>query len=380
MHSLIVKEFKVMKRACQVMVVILATVTGVWAADRRTRYVISSDLVRVVTDLTISDTTSPPRQTLAPGSRVEAIRAIDVRTGERLHSTLRDHSIDIALSNDRTEGAEPRVRVEEESNVAAFIKRNGDAISFETSLPPGVNEIVLPAGYSVSVSSLPATVTTEGGVTRLGMIVAGNESRHFTLEASKGRVAEDAPIAGSFRADDERKITYWLDDPGAHQLHLALDLVAKDVGLTHVFSVLRPNDHIANAHAADPDTGRPLASRILSGSEAAKLPGAPPNISPDATVMVVDLAAPIRSGASTRIRLFQSATDDSYRLLPDGQVRWDRFLARLDTRVVLAKGWILTSVDQPTRLGRDSEGRQTLNFLHAGGDSPRLTLTARRTQ
>src|SRR6185437_10813084 len=101
-----------MKWACQVMVVILATVTGVCAADRRTRYVISSDLVRVVTDLTVSDTRSSPRETLAPGSRVEAIRATDVRTGERLHSTVRDHSIDIALSKDRADGAQPRVRVE----------------------------------------------------------------------------------------------------------------------------------------------------------------------------------------------------------------------------------------------------------------------------
>ena len=95
--------------------------------------------------------------------------------------------------------------------------------------------------------------------------------------------------------------------------------------------------------------------------------------------MVVSLPAPIRAGAASRVRLFQSATDEKgYRLLPDGQLRWDRFLARLETRIVLPAGWLITAVDQPVRLGRDDEGRQTLDFMHPSGDSPKLMLTARR--
>jgi len=93
--------------------------------------------------------------------------------------------------------------------------------------------------------------------------------------------------------------------------------------------------------------------------------------------MVVSLSTPVQSRGARRLRLFQSATDDrGYRLLPDGQLRWDRFLARLRTRIALPPGWSVTSVDHPARIGRDDQGRQTLDFLHPSGDSPKLVLIA----
>jgi hypothetical protein len=77
--------------------------------------------------------------------------------------------------------------------------------------------------------------------------------------------------------------------------------------------------------------------------------------------------------------MYQTATDRrGYRLLPDGELQWDRFLARLRTRAVLPVGWVLTSLDQPAVVSRDEQGRVTLDFLQTGGDSPTLTLTARR--
>src|SRR5262249_19935298 len=154
-----------------------------------------------------------------------------------------------------------------------------------------------------------------------------------------------------------------------------------DVGQTHVFSVVRPDDHITNPSALDVDSGQRLDSRLNGAAEVAKLPDAPKNLAPNATVMVVSLSTPVQAGGARRLRLFQSATDDrGYRLLPDGQLRWDRFLARLRTRIVLPAGWSVTSVDHPARVGRDDQGRQTLDFLHSSGDSPKLVLIAHRVK
>ena len=75
---------------------------------------------------------------------------------------------------------------------------------------------------------------------------------------------------------------------------------------------------------------------------------------------------------------YQTAINPGYELLPDGEMRLLRFLARPRTRIVLPPGWALTSLDQPALPSRDSEDRLVLDFIHGGGDRPSLILTARR--
>lgn len=349
------------------------------AADRAVRYTVDGATVRVVTDLVLSNNHLPFRKNLIAGSEPAAVRVTDRRTGQRVHSTVRAGVLEFRMTAEPGSKAEPRARIEEAASAELFWKARGDAFVFASDLLPGASEIVLPPGYAVTQTSLPGQISTEGGVAKIGIIVTGDHASRVSIDAVRGDVRADAKIEGSFRAEDERRVTYWLDDPAAHALHLALDLLATEDGQTHVFSVLRADDHISNPRATDADTGESLATELLSAADAAKVPGAPSRMSPSATVMVVSLPAPIHTGEATRVRLFQSATDEKgYRLLPDGQLRWDRFLARLETVIVLPAGWLVTAVDQPVRLGRDSEGRQTLAFLHPSGDSPKLMLTARR--
>ena len=349
------------------------------AANRATCYTVEGTSVRVVTDLVLNGNAQPFRESVVPGSDPASIRVTDRRTGERIPVAVRAGMLEFSLTPRPGEKAEPRVRIEEAASAALYWKPDGDSFVFRAELSPGANEIVLPLGYSVVVTSLPGQITTDHGLTKIGIVVTGNDASRVSVEATRGDSRADAKIDGSFRAEDERRVVYWLDEPAEHHLHLALDLVAAVAGQTHVFSVLRRDDHISKPSATDADTGLSLPTQLLTAGEAAKLPDAPSALSPDATVMVVTLPAPIRAGAATRVRLFQSATDEKgYRLLPDGQLRWDRFLARLETRIVLPAGWLITAVDQPVRLGRDDEGRQTLDFMHPSGDSPKLMLTARR--
>ena len=108
------------------------------------------------------------------------------------------------------------------------------------------------------VTSLPGQITTDHGLTKIGIVVTGNDASRVSVEATRGDSRADATIDGSFRAEDERRVVYWLDEPAEHHLHLALDLVAAVAGQTHVFSVLRRDDHISKPSAIDADTGRPF--------------------------------------------------------------------------------------------------------------------------
>ena len=145
-----------------------------------------------------------------------------------------------------------------------------------------------------------------------------------------------------------------------------------------MFSVLLPTDRILDPVTLDVDRGVELPTRIVSAQEAATIPHSPTPLPDDARVLVADLGYAVPEGGNVRVRLYQTAINPGYELLPDGDLRLLRFLARPRTRIVLPAGWELTSLDQPALPSRDADGRLVLDFVHAGGDRPSLTLTATR--
>ena len=57
-----------------------------------------------------------------------------------------------------------------------LLEFRGDSFVFRAELSPGANEIVLPLGYSVVVTSLPGQITTDHGLTKIGIVVTGNDA------------------------------------------------------------------------------------------------------------------------------------------------------------------------------------------------------------
>ena len=225
----------------------------------------------------------------------------------------------------------------------------------------------------------PGAYTINGGPLEVG-ILAVDGPIDVKLEAAVAPSAPSATLSGSFRADDDRRIIYWLEDPSTQRISLALELLITQPGQAHVYSVLRKEDDITNPRTVDVDRAIDLPTRIVTGREAMAIGDSPTPIPEDASVLVADLGYRVPPGGSARVRLYQVATDkDGYRVSPEGELRWTRFLARLRTRAVLPVGWSLTSVDQPAVISKDAEGRVVLDFLQAGGNSPALYLTARKS-
>lgn len=315
---------------------------------------------------------------LSSGSVAAEAVAVDRASGAALSRTVTGDRLLISLGRTLGERAERRVRILEAADRSRYVQTEGDGLVFEHPVPPGRITVLLPSDAVLGSSNVPVQTAVEDGRLKLGILHPGSEPLPVRLEIEPGDPGETRVGEGDFRAEDGRNIVYWLEDAAENRLRLALELLLEAPGQAHVFSVLLPTDRILDPVTLDVDRGVELPTRIVSAQEAAAIPHAPAPLPDDARVLVADLGYAVPAGGNARVRLYQTAINPGYELLPDGDLRLLRFLARPRTRIVLPAGWELTSLDQPVLPGRDADGRLVLDFVHAGGDRPSLVLTARR--
>jgi len=297
-----------------------------------------------------------------------------------LRTRLDSGAVIAILEAPLAERAERRVAFEERYPAGRHATVAESSLTFEIDLPPGRHTVILPGGFVLGMTSIPLQVQVREGRVHAGTIVPDGGPVRLRLEATatKAALGDTAP-PGAFRAEDPRSIVYWLEDPEAHRLTLALELFLDRPGQQHVYSQLRVEDNITSPSTLDVDRGVELPTRIVSGAEANALGDAPAPFAAGASVLVADLVEPVPAGGNVRVRLFQTATDPKeYGVQPNGDLRYDRFLARATTRIVLPEGWDLTSTDQPATVSRDDRGRVVLDFTKSGGDTAPVLVTARR--
>ena len=365
------------------MIVVATTAATTAASDRAVRYELGDRAdIRIITDVIATEAGAAQwRHRLSDGSRPEEARVIDRDSGKPLVSRIDGLDLLVELGRALPAKAEQRLRIEEVANRSNYLTGQGlgAALTFEHWVEGRVT-IVLPPGYGVTACATPAQYAIDEGRLEVG-ILAVDGPISVRLDVAVAPSAPSAKLSGSFRADDDRSIIYWLEDPGAKRISLALEMLITQPGQAHVYSVLRKDDYITNPRTLDVDRGIELPTRIVTGREAMAIGDSPTPIPDDASVLVADLGYRILPGGSARIRSYQVATDkEGYSVSAEGELRWTRFLARLRTRAVLPAGWFLTSVDQPAAVSKDAEGRVVLDFIQAGANSPTLYLTARKSR
>ena len=135
--------------------------------------------------------------------------------------------------------------------------------------------------------------------------------------------------------------------------------------------------------ARDLDTGEPLRWEVLAGDAIARAglrPGAdglPDPITPQ-TEAVVFRFAPVRAGASVRLRMYETYTDSARYTLVGDELVWDRAFGRPANAVVLPAGWVLTNSAIPATVSELPDGRTRLDFVNPRPDEIAVLITARR--
>ena len=211
------------------------------ANDRAVRYEFGDRAdVRIVTDVVATGAgVAQWRQRLSQGSHPEEARAIDRASGKPLAIRIDGSDLLVELGRTLPVNAQQRLRIEEVASRSDYVKGQGlgAALVFEHRVEGRVT-LALPPGYGVTACSIPAQYAIEEGRLKVG-ILAIDQPIAVKLEAAVMPSAPSATFSGSFRVDDDRTIVYWLEDPSAQRISLALEMLITQPGQAHVYSVLR---------------------------------------------------------------------------------------------------------------------------------------------
>ena len=181
------------------------------------------------------------------------------------------------------------------------------------------------------------------------------------------------------RAEQDREIRYWLQDPATHQFRISHDFTVTRAGQASVHSFVRKGSEVTpDAKMFNLDTGEALETHTVTGKSVNELGYYPQPADPESVVVQGDLKGPVAEGRSVRIRVEESYTDPVGYTMKGGELVWSRTLGRPLNFVTLPAGWILVSVDTPAVITLDREGRVTMRFTNIRNGDLAVTIRARK--
>ncbi len=280
------------------------------------------------------------------------------------------------------DGGEARVLIDKTYEDATSYFVRGDTIVFTRPLGIKRNAIVLPKGYELVSSSFPSQVLQEPDG-RIG-ISFWNTTPSEAAVTLRARPVRDIPVGASSvasrlgeRAYQNREIVYFLQQPETHAFDLYHDYTESRVGTSTYLNEVRGGSTVSNPRAKNLDTGEDLKWEVLKGNAitAAKLDVR--DVTPQSEVVVFRFA-PVKSGESVRIRMFETYTDTARYKLVGNELVWDRSFGRPANAVVLPAGWVLTNSSIPATVSTMPDGRVRLDFINPRPDEIAVLITARR--
>ena len=184
--------------------------------------------------------------------------------------------------------------------------------------------------------------------------------------------------AQQHRAEQDREITYWLNDPASSSFLISHDFTIAEAGAEYVHNFVRAGSEAKDPRFWNLETGEELPVRHMTGAELNAMGVYSREVETDSIVIQAKLAQPIPPGHTVRIRVQETYTDAGRYFMEGDELVWDRTLGRPRNVVTLPEGWALTSISTPATMFTDDEGRVALRFVNPRNDSVHVVLRAVR--
>lgn len=181
------------------------------------------------------------------------------------------------------------------------------------------------------------------------------------------------------RADQDRDIRYWLQEPGTHQFKISHDFTVNREGQASVHSFVRAGSQVApDSKITLLETGAALPTHIVNGKSVNALGYYREHYADDTVVVQGDLPHALEKGQTVRVRVEETYTDPEGYTMKGNELVWTRTLGRPVNFVSLPAGWMLTGVNTPAVITLDREGRVTLRFTNTHPGDLAVTIRARK--
>jgi hypothetical protein len=192
-------------------------------------------------------------------------------------------------------------------------------------------------------------------------------------------IAAPVAFAQFHRAEQDREISYWLNDPATHTFLISHDFTVSKQGQRYVHSFVRKGSDVApDSRIIDLDTGNQLKTTVVSGKEVNALGYYPNPTDPESKVVQGELEKPVGPGESRRVRVIETYTDPVGYAMKGDELVWTRTLGRPVNDVTLPAGWMLTSVNTPAVISLDEQDRVKLRFINIRNGDLDITIKAKK--
>jgi hypothetical protein len=164
--------------------------------------------------------------------------------------------------------------------------------------------------------------------------------------------------------------------PGSAKFRILYDVTATTAGATRYFNVIRAGSIATDERVTDRMTGKPLPFEVVPGTVARA--GGVLNADPAGEYIQVTLARPVPPDGEGRILIDKTYEDAKSYLAGGDSIVFTRSLGIQRNAVVLPLGYELESVNYPSQVLAEADGRIAVSFINTGVGAVPLTVKARK--
>ena len=168
---------------------------------------------------------------------------------------------------------------------------------------------------------------------------------------------------------------YELLKPGSGKFRILYEISAVAPGATSYFNPIRPGSIATDERVTDRATGRPLRWEVVTGNVASA--GGVRGAEPENHFIQVHLARPVPDGGEARLLIDKTYEDRASYKVEGETIVFERSLGVKRNAVVLPPSYELVSVNYPSQILQEADGRTTISFWNATPAPAPLVVKAR---
>ena len=208
---------------------------------------------------------------------------------------------------------------------------------------------------------------------------SGARARHIAVAASLA-CALSAPAASSQspapQTDSDHYTRYELLAPGSAKFRIIYEVTANTAGATKYFNPIRRGSIATDESVVDRATGQPLKFEVVRGDVARA--GGVRGADSTGEYIMVHLSRAVPPGGEQRILIDKTYEDATSYTAGGDTLVFNRPLGIKKNSVVLPVGYELTSVNYPSQVRQEADGRIQVSFINVGTAQVPYIVKARK--
>jgi hypothetical protein len=178
------------------------------------------------------------------------------------------------------------------------------------------------------------------------------------------------------QTDDDEYTRYELLLPETASFRITYEVTATAAGATSYFNPIRKGSAATDEAVFDRFTGKALPFEIVPGRVAKE--GGLPEADLETSYIRVKLARPVPKDGETRLLILKTYRDAKSYFSEGGLIVFTRSLGIKRNSVVLPPGYEVVSLNVPSQVLPEKDGRLAISFMNAGPTDMPVVLRARR--